>query len=265
MEINIIVDNDKSWLLNTTRRLISILKKKNFKINHIWVLPEKLSNLRGYKIPIWYLRIFGIFVFLKLVIFYFIILLINFLSRINSFEKLAKNHQIKCSYIKSLNDKRLFKELKNNKKKFNLIFTNHIIHSRLLKLKNNFFINKHSSLLPSYGGLFPFIWTKIFNFPNGFTVHLVGKRIDSGKILFQKKINTRFKSMIEFYLYIYEKSPNYLIQSIFNLKNKRYIKTNNKKSSFSIPNKSEYKKFLECGGKIIYINDFFNINKIIRK
>ena len=63
MEINIIVDNDKSWLLNTTRRLISILKKKNFKINHIWVLPEKLSNLRGYKITIWYLRIFGIFVF----------------------------------------------------------------------------------------------------------------------------------------------------------------------------------------------------------
>ena len=70
--------------------------------------------------------------------------------------------------------------------------------------------------------------------------------------------------MIEFYLYIYEKSPNYLIKSIFNLKNQRYIKTNNKKSIFSIPNKSEYKKFLDCGGKIIYINDFFNIYKIIR-
>ena len=145
-----------------------------------------------------------------------------------------------------------------------MIFTNHIIHSRLLKLKNNFFINKHSSLLPAYGGLLPFIWTKIFNFPNGFTIHLVRKKIDNGKILFQKKINIKFKSMIEFYLYIYEKSPKYLIQSIINLNNKRYIKTNYKKSIFSIPKKSEYKKFLDCGGKIIRIDDFFNINKIIK-
>ena len=264
MEINIIVDNDRCWLLNTVRRLILILKKKNFEINHIWVLPEKLSNLKGYKITFWYLKIFGILVFLKLVVFYLIILFANSLKGINSFKKLANNHKIKYSYIKSLNDERLFQKLKNDKKKYNLIFTNHIIGSRLLKLKNNFFINKHSSLLPAYGGLLPFIWTKIFNFPNGFTVHLVRKKIDSGKILFQKKINTQFKSMIEFYLYIYEKSPNYLTQSIFNLKNQRYIKKHYKKSIFSIPKKSEYKKFLDCGGKIIHINDFFNINKIIK-
>ncbi len=264
MEINIIVDNDKSWLLNTIRRLILILKKKNLKINHVWILPEKLSDLRGHKITLWYLRIFGILVFLKLAIFHFVVLFANFLRGINSFKKLAKNHKIKYSYIKSLNDEKLFKDLKNNKKKYNLIFTNHIINSKLLRLKNNFFINKHSSLLPAYGGLLPFIWTKIFNSPNGFTVHLVKKKIDSGKILFQKKINIRFKSMIEFYLYIYEKAPNYIIQSIFNLKNQRYIQAHNKKSTFSIPKKSEYKKFLDCGGKIININDFFNINKIIK-
>ena len=59
MKINIIVDNDKCWLLNTVRRLIPELKKKNISISNIWVLPEKLSNLRGLEITIWYIKIFG--------------------------------------------------------------------------------------------------------------------------------------------------------------------------------------------------------------
>jgi hypothetical protein len=264
MEINIIVDNDRCWLLNTIRRSILILKNKNIQINHIWVLPEKLSNMKGHKIPFWYLRIFGIIVFLKLVLFHLLVLLLNFFRGINSFERLAKVHKIKYSYIKSLKDKRLLDDLKNKKKKYNLVFTNHIIHSKLLKLKNNFFINKHSSLLPAFGGLLPFIWVTIFKFSNGISIHLVGKKLDSGKILFQKKFFHKFKSMIEFYLYVYEKFPEYLIQSIYNLDKKRFFEPKYKKSIFTIPNKEEYKKFLDCGGKIIHINDFFNINKIIK-
>lgn len=265
MEINFIVDNDKCWLLNTVRRLIVKLRKNNIKINYIWVLPEKLSNLKGYKITLWYLKIFGFFVFLKLVLFHLAILIINFLKGNNSYQQLAENYDIKFVYIKSLKDKKLLTKLKNKKKNYNLVFTNHIINKKLLKLKNNFFINKHSSLLPAYGGLLPFIWTKIFNFPNGVTFHLVDKNIDKGKIIFQKKVYKRFKSMIEFYLYIYEKTPGYMIKSILNLKNQKFIKSKYKKSTFSIPKKAEYKKFLDCGGKIININDFFNINKITKK
>ena len=264
MEINIIVDNDRCWLLNTIRRSILILKKRNIHINHIWVLPEKLSNLKGYQIPLWYLKIFGIIVFFKLVLFHLSVLLINFFRGINSFEKLAEIHKIKYTYIKSLKDKRLLDNLKNRKKKYNFIFTNHIIHLKLLKLKNNFFINKHSSLLPAYGGLLPFIWVTIFKFNNGISIHLVGKKLDSGKLLLQKKFFHKFKSMIEFYLYVYEKFPKYLIQSIYNLNKKRFFEPKYKKSIFTIPKKEEYKKFLDCGGKIIRINDFFNINKIIK-
>lgn len=265
MEINIILDNDKVWLLNTVRRLIVKLKKNNIKINCIWVLPEKLSNLKGYKITLWYFKIFGIVVFLKLVLFHLVVLIINFLKGNNSHKKLAESYDIKFEYIKSLKDKKLITKLNNKRKNYNLIFTNHIINKRLLKLKNNYFINKHSSLLPAFGGLLPFIWTKIYNFPNGVTFHLVDKNIDSGKIIFQKKIHKRFVSMIEFYLYIYEKTPEYMIKSILNLKNQKFIKSKYKKSIFSLPEKTEYKRFLDCGGKIININDLLSINKIIKK
>ena len=72
-------------------------------------------------------------------------------------------------------------------------------------------------------------------------------------------------SMIEFYLYIFEKTPDYMIKSILNLKNQKFIKSKYKKSIFSLPEKIDYKRFLDCGGKIININDLLSINKIIKK
>ena len=130
--------------------------------------------------------------------------------------------------------------------------------------KNNIFINKHSSLLPSFRGLLPYIWTKINNVENGISVHLVEKKIDSGKVIFQKKINRNFLSMIDFYIYIYQHIPEYLLKSIKNLKNKRFIKLRYKDSYYSLPNRYDMKKFLDCGGKIINLKDFSKIYKFIK-
>ena len=77
MIINIIVDNDKCWLLNTLKKLIPYLKKNKISINHIWILPDKLGDLKGIKIKLWYLKVFGFFIFIKLTIFYFLVLIFN--------------------------------------------------------------------------------------------------------------------------------------------------------------------------------------------
>ena len=69
MKINILVDDDKCWNLNIVRRLFPILKKKNIIIDHIWILPNKLANLKKNEISIWYLKTFGIIVFIKLSIY----------------------------------------------------------------------------------------------------------------------------------------------------------------------------------------------------
>ena len=71
MKINILVDNDKCWNLNIIKRLIPYLKKKDIIVDHIWILPNKLSIMKGNKISIWYLKTFGILVFLKLSIFFY--------------------------------------------------------------------------------------------------------------------------------------------------------------------------------------------------
>ena len=142
MKINIIVDNDKCWHLNTIRRLVPFLKERKIFVNKIWVLPEKLSNFKGLSILYWYLNIFGLMNFIKLSAFYILVLIQNIFKKTNSFKDLAKMNDIKCVYLKNINDLTLYDDLKKENKNYNLIFTNHIISQKLLDLKNNVFINK---------------------------------------------------------------------------------------------------------------------------
>jgi len=100
MKINILVDDDKCWNLNIVRRLFPILKKKNIIIDHIWILPNKLANLKKNEISIWYLKTFGIIVFIKLSVFYILVVVCNFLNKINSFKDLNKFYEISLNYDK---------------------------------------------------------------------------------------------------------------------------------------------------------------------
>ena len=264
-EINIITDNDKCWLLNTIVKLVPLLEKNGFNIKSIWVLPDKLSYLKSYNIPFWYLKIFGLINFIKLVIFYLIVIIKNLQRNIKNFKYFDLKKNIKTNYITNIEDENLYRMLKNDKQKYNLIFTNHIIPKKLLKLKNNNFINKHASLLPSFRGLLPFIWTKILNSSNGISIHLVSEEIDNGKILFQKKYNKNYSSMINFYLDIFWDTPKYILKSIQNLESKNFYAPKYKSSTFSLPNKKDFKRFKECGGKVINLDDFKFINKIVGK
>jgi len=231
-EINIIVDDDKCWLLNTTLRLVTLLEKNNFHINSIWVLPNKLSKLKGVRISLWYLRIFGFYNFVKMSIFYLIVLFKNFNRKIFDFNDLGFRKQIQINKITSFNDENFLKLLKNKKIKYNLIFTNHIIPSKILNLRNNFFINKHASLLPSFQGLMPYIRTKIANSFNGISIHLVTEKIDIGRILFQIKFKKDYQSMIDFYLDVFNKTPKHILESIKNLENNFFIDLNTKLQNF---------------------------------
>ena len=69
--------------------------------------------------------------------------------------------------------------------------------------------------------------------------------------------------MIEFYLYIYEKTPGYMIKSILNLKNQKFIKSKYKKLYFDL---SKYVKSVLLKNKIKKIEkikiDTFDINVI---
>jgi hypothetical protein len=263
MKINILVDDDRCWNLNIVRRLIPYLKKHKIIIDHIWILPNKLASLKGNKISVWYFKTFGFSVFLKLSIFYMLARIFNFYNQINNFKDLALKYDIGYNYINSPNDKYLFKDISKNGRKISLLITNHILKKKIINKKNHLFINKHASILPSYKGLMPYLWTKIDSADNGITFHLVNEKIDSGKIIYQKKFKVKFNSMIEFYLDIFDKFPFYFLESLKNLKKKNFIKPKSKKAYYTIPTNRDYGNFLKKKGNIILFNDFFKINKLL--
>ncbi len=65
----------------------------------------------------------------------------------------------------------------------------HIIKQQILEDKNINIINLHISFLPWNRGAHPVFWSFYDNTPLGVTIHLIDKGIDTGPILFQKKIS----------------------------------------------------------------------------
>jgi len=107
---------------------------------------------------------------------------------------IAKKHSIPCKYFSSKNKKKFEKnclsELKKKKIKFLClagfmkVLSNNFIESFAFKI-----INIHPSLLPKYKGLDTY--RRVLKNKEGYsgcTVHFVTSKLDSGKIILQKKI-----------------------------------------------------------------------------
>lgn len=263
MRLNVLVDNDNCWNLNIVKNTIEYFHLKNLKIDKIWIFPKKLSKNTNSNVSLWYIKTFGLYVFIKLGFFYLLVLVKNLISGINNFKSLSNKYNIEVQFIKSPNEKILLKQIKEKKIQISMAITDHIFKKKIIDIKNHYLINKHSSLLPSFRGLFPYFWTKIFNKSNGVTFHLIDKKIDNGKILYQKKINKKFNSMISFYLYIFNNYPKDLMLSIHNLKKKKFIKKKYYESYFSLPKKKDYNKFLKNDGCIISIFDLLKTKQIL--
>jgi methionyl-tRNA formyltransferase len=64
----------------------------------------------------------------------------------------------------------------------------HIIRPEVLTFFDNRAINLHISMLPFNRGADPNLWSFLEKTPSGVSIHLLDKGVDTGDILFQKKI-----------------------------------------------------------------------------
>lgn len=265
IKISIIVDNDHVWNLPAWENTIPILIKNKFDISSIIVCEEKLVHLSGLKKLQWYFFTFGFWNFLKLSIYASIILCkrkLKYLLRKNQnkdFFDLAK--KVKCKYYQccSPNEKKILKLLINSKVDIILLMTSHVLKKNIIKIPSIGIINKHASALPANKGLFPYFWSIINQNKQGISFHKVNTSIDQGKLLYQK-LNIpkeKLKSMVSFYIYVFNSYPVFVVKAIKNLLNKKYLnyKTNLKSSYFSLPSTKDYNTFIKKDGKIINLSD----------
>ena len=74
-----------------------------------------------------------------------------------------------------------------------------IINTKILKKLHRPIVNLHISYLPYNRGSHPNFWSFIDKTPSGVTIHELNKGIDTGKIIFQKKIKFQIDRYLTFH------------------------------------------------------------------
>lgn len=169
--------------------------------------------------------------------------------------QVAQKHAIKTLNTTNVNDSTYLLRLKSLHPDIVVSSCSQIFKSKLLELPKVGCINRHSSLLPSYGGVLPVFWALLNNEKCiGVTIHWMSKEIDTGKIIYQEKIEvTKNNSLFDLYKKSYSISVHALSQAIDIISKKRkyvYIKKIHK-SYFSFPTRMQINQFLQSERKFI--------------
>ncbi len=114
--------------------------------------------------------------------------------------KTASNKKIIPNFINQKGDKVIIRSGKISKNfliknKIDFIISDrytHLIKKKVINFKKNKIINFHNSYLPHNRGYHPLFWAIYNKTALGVTVHLIDEGIDTGEILYQKKI--KYKS-----------------------------------------------------------------------
>lgn len=127
-----------------------------------------------------------------------------------------------------------------------------IFKKKILSLPKFGCINRHSSLLPSNGGVYP-VFHSISKGEkySGVTIHCMTSKIDQGKILAQKKIFNKDNNLSKIYKDCFANSAKLIIIAIDNLINKKFLKVKYNNSYNSFPNIDDWKLFRKNKGKFI--------------
>jgi len=106
-------------------------------------------------------------------------------------ESLARHRNIPIFDSALLNEQRIIKKLKNlDTDLFIVGYFNRILRKEIIDIPREGTINIHPSLLPKYGGADPFFWTiKNAEKESGVTIHFIDEKIDTGDIIYQKRLD----------------------------------------------------------------------------
>ncbi|MDC3149547.1 formyltransferase family protein [Alphaproteobacteria bacterium] len=194
-----------------------------------------------------------IFLSLKKIFFKFASFFWKFTKVQFSVEGVLKKFKIKYFIIEYDINKKIYLNIIKNYRPDIIISSCSVIFKKpILKCAKIACINRHTSLLPSYGGVYP-VFQSIANCENycGVTVHIMNSEIDDGKILAQKKLLNEENNLSKIYKNAFNISADLIILAIKNLIKNKFIHSNFKKSYFSFPNDEDWKKFRTNKGRFI--------------
>lgn len=156
---------------------------------------------------------------------------------------------------KNINKKEYLDAIKSKKPDVIASANSLFFGKELLKISRICCINRHSSLLPSYAGLWPvFQAYRCGEEYVGASIHMMDENIDNGTLLTQKKVRIEKNDTVtSLYSKCFEASVDVLLESIEKIKRGDFtpFAQNNPPSYFSFPTKEHWQEFRDKGGRFI--------------
>ena len=259
MKVLVVADETHFYQPDFVNSLIHELKKKNFEIfgscaNKI----EKKNNIEKYLISKFYwLSFYEIFYLaFKNITYLFLSYIFPFGFRNIYFSTKSAFRKNKIEFFninRNINEKRYIDKIKAINpdliiNSISLIFSDEVIGIPKLGC-----LNRHTSLLPSYRGLWPVLHAISNNEKEiGVSIHAMTSQLDSGEIYAQKTIDiSDNKKILSIYKIAFSISSVLVLEAIDNLINNKPLVSSNTKSYFTFPNKDQWNKFRKNGGKFI--------------
>lgn len=176
---------------------------------------------------------------------------------------LAVRHKVSIVESFNVNSDDHIKYLRSKKVDIIISSNGQIFKKDLLKLSKIAAINRHSALLPSYGGVLPVFWAMKNNEKKlGTSAHYMVEEIDRGDILAQYDFkNENGVSLFGNYMKAFDISIPVTVDAVENALDKKIVKKfkRNKNQYYSFPKKDDIKKFKKNNStfKLIDILNFY--------
>ncbi len=239
-----------------------IIKARGKDVVGVTTVPDvspKKSKL-GYLIQQW--NFFGPWPFFYLgtkTVIYKILNLVDKLfplKRFYSVKAVANHYRIPHYWANNVNSQNHLDYLRNLKPDIIISAQGQIFKKELLELPKITCINRHSAILPKYGGLWPIFWAQLAGEKKiGVTVHTMVEKIDGGKILAQQEIPVLpSDSMYSLYRKAFDISGQVVLNALKNLEQNptKFISYDSRNASyFSSPTKEAADLFRQKGLKFI--------------
>ena len=262
MKVLIVIDETPFFHPDYLDRIVQKLIKKNPNVDISVGIVIKIPKTNDISIPIKkYFYLFNIIQILKLILIFLFRKSLNKLfpegrnNKNYSVEGVCLKNKIKYFKIKE----NINREIYINKiKSFmpNIVLSSNSLYfqQEILSLRNIIFLNRHTSLLPAYGGVWP-VLQAIKNEEKfiGVTIHIMNNKIDQGNIIVQQSYEISKKSLYKIYSDTFKISIDLSLIAIDLVQNGnlKFVKNKLKYSYNKMPSKNDIKKFLSVGGKLI--------------
>ena len=249
---------DETFFFHPTFLNDFVLKTKYTVVGAVVVtsIPRK-SSLMSYLISKWYFLTLNEMI--KLISLFLYYLFKNLFTKksknIYSVKSVLIKNNIFCLEIKNKIDQSHIKQIKELNPDVIISSNSLFLGEEILSIPKKMCINRHSSLLPSYKGLWPIFHAYINKEKYvGVSIHEMNKLIDGGKVIACDKIKIeKNDSIYSLYKKTFKVSVNELNNALYRIKNNVDFEINDdvEESYYSWPKKKDWQEFRKLNGKFI--------------